>query len=158
MPHRNGFEVLAAVRKRFPSLRVLVVTMHLDRKVANLAFRTGAHGFVPKESSARELNVAITQVLEGNKYLSPRVSRRGYRDANVDVNPALDRLTPRQKEILRLLGRGKSSPAIAAELDVSVRTVEFHRAGIRRALGITSEWGLMRFAIMADLGSGAERR
>lgn len=148
MPHRNGLELLPDITAAFPALKVLIVTMHVDRALADLAIQKGAHGFIPKEASAEELNSAIEQVLAGKSFISPRVPRRSFRDATAVQHPALDRLTPRHLQILRLIGDGKSSTDIAEILGVSPRTIEFHRASIRKALGITTEWGLMRFAIM----------
>jgi len=130
-----------------------VVTMHVDKALADLAFKAGAHGFVPKESTAVELRAAITAVLRGEKHLSPRVPKRAYRGTDVLGNPNLDRLTPRQLHILRLLGEGKNGNEIAEALGVSPRTIEYHRAGIRRALGIATEWGLVRYAIVAGLAA-----
>ncbi|MFP5354432.1 MAG: response regulator [Gemmatimonadota bacterium] len=161
MPHRNGLELLPDITRLFPELKVLVVTMHVERAIADLAIQKGAHGFIPKEASAEELNRAIAAVLAGETFVSPRVPRRAIRGAAALEHPALDRLTPRHLQILRLIGEGKSTSEIAEALGVSPRTVEFHRASIRKALGITTEWGLMRFAIMlppegegADEGSG----
>lgn len=148
MPHRNGLELLPDITAAFPALKVLVVTMHVDRALADLALQKGAHGFIPKEASAEELNGAIEEVLSGKSFISPRVPRRAFRDSAALQHPALDRLTPRHLQILRLIGDGKSTGDIAGTLGVSPRTVEFHRASIRKALGITTEWGLMRFAIM----------
>lgn len=148
MPHRNGLELLPDITAAFPALKVLIVTMHVDRALADLAIQKGAHGFIPKEASADELNSAIEQVLSGKSLISPRVPRRSFRDSTAVQHPALDRLTPRHLQILRLIGEGKSSQEMAEILGVSPRTVEFHRASIRKALGITTEWGLMRFAIM----------
>jgi DNA-binding NarL/FixJ family response regulator len=148
MPHRNGLELLPDITAAFPALKVLVVTMHVDRALADLALQKGAHGFIPKEASAEELNGAIDAVLAGKLFISPRVPRRSFRDQAALQHPALDRLTPRHLQILRLIGDGKSTNEIADEIGVSPRTVEFHRASIRKALGITTEWGLMRFAIM----------
>ena len=148
MPHRNGLELLPDITAAFPALKVLVVTMHVDRALADLALQKGAHGFIPKEASAEELNGAIEAVLAGKLFISPRVPRRSFRDTAALQHPALDRLTPRHLQILRLIGDGKSTGDIAETLGVSPRTVEFHRASIRKALGITTEWGLMRFAIM----------
>lgn len=151
MPHCNGLELLLALRKRFRTLRVLVVTMHLDRALAEQAFLNGADGFIPKEAPADELHTAIATVLHGRRYLSPRVPRRGFRGSEALQDTVTERLTPRQREVLRLMGEGKTTPQIAVALGVSHRTVEFHRAGARRALGITSEWALVRFAIMMRL-------
>lgn len=153
MPRRNGMELLPDLRARFPDIKLLVVTMHVDRGLADTAFSAGADGFVPKESTAKELKVAIGAVLQGDRYLSPRVPRRSYRATNMAGDPSLDRLTPRQLQILKLLGEGKNGIEIAEELNLSTRTVEFHRAGIRRVLGIASEFGLVRFAIVAGLAA-----
>jgi DNA-binding NarL/FixJ family response regulator len=127
---------------------VLIVTMHVDRAMADAAMLAGAHGFIPKEASAEELNDAIGQVMQGKKYISPKIPRHTQRDGTAIDDPALDRLTPRHKQILRLLGEGKTSQQIADALGVSHRTIEFHRASIRRALGITNEVGLLRYAVM----------
>ena len=148
MPHRNGLELLPDITVAFPALKILVVTMHVDRALADLALQKGAHGFIPKEASAEELNSAIEAVLAGKVFISPRVPKRSFRENAALEHPALDRLTPRHLQILRLIGDGKSTAQIAEILCVSPRTVEFHRASIRKALGIATEWGLMRFAIM----------
>lgn len=155
MPRRNGLELLPELRRAHPSVKVLVVTMHVDRGLADMAFKAGAHGFVPKEATARELRAAIAGVLSGERYLSPRVPKRAYRGAGLTRDPALDRLTPRQLEILTLLGEGKTGSEIAETLHLSTRTIEFHRAGLRRVLGIATEWGLVRYAIVAGLSARA---
>lgn len=148
MPHRNGLDLIPELVAAFPSLRILVVTMHLDRTLADLAIQGGAHGFVPKGASAEELTHAIREVLGGGRYISPKIPRRSFRDGAALDDPSLDRLTPRQRQILDLVGQGKSSGQIAEALSLSPRTVEFHRAQIRKALGISNEMGLLRYAIM----------
>lgn len=153
MPRRNGLELLPELRAAFPGIRLLVVTMHVDRGLADMAFAAGADGFVPKESTAKELRAAIAAVLAGDRFLSPRVPRRAYRSSSMTADPSLDRLTPRQLQILKLLGEGKGGNEIAEELHLSARTIEFHRAGIRRVLGIATEFGLVRFAIVAGLAA-----
>lgn len=155
MPHVNGLELIPQIRAQVPDVKVLVVTMHVDRALADLAITSGAHGFIPKESSAEELNAAIDHVLANPRpFISPRIPRRSFRDGSAVEHPALDRLTPRHRQILRLVADGKSTLEIADELGVSPRTVEFHRASMRKALGITTEWGLMRFAIMLRVSEG----
>ncbi|MBV6522131.1 MAG: Transcriptional regulatory protein DegU [Gemmatimonadaceae bacterium] len=153
MPHRNGLELLPELIAAVPQAKVIVVTMHIDRTLADLAMQSGAHGFLPKESSAEELNNAIAEVLEGKRFISPRVPKRSFRDGAAVEHPELDRLTPRHLEILRLIGDGKSSGEIAEELGLSPRTVEFHRSSIRKALGVTTEIGLVRFAVVLRVGS-----
>jgi len=153
MPRRNGLELLPSIREAFPSVKVLIVTMHLDRSLSDMSFKAGAHGFVPKESTAAELREAIESVLRGEKYLSNRVPKRAFRDPEALGDPVLDRLTKRQVEILRLVAEGKNVAEIAEIIGLSPRTVEFHRASIRRTLGITTEWNLVRWAILAGLAS-----
>lgn len=148
MPHRNGLDLIPELVAAFPTLRILIVTMHLDRTLADLALQAGAHGFIPKGASADELNGAIREVLSGERYISPKVPRRSFRDGAALEDPSLDRLTPRQRQILDLIGQGKSSGQIADLLSVSPRTIEFHRAQIRKTLGISNEMGLLRYAIM----------
>jgi DNA-binding NarL/FixJ family response regulator len=148
MPHRNGIELIPELVAALPGTKILVLTMHVDRALADLALEAGAHGFIPKEASAEELNNAISEVLDGKRHISPRVPRRSFRDGTAVEHPELDRLTPRHKQILRFIADGKSTADIAEELGLSPRTVEFHRASIRKALGITTEHGLMRFALM----------
>lgn len=152
MPNRNGLELLPELIAAVPQAKVIIVTMHVDRTLADLAMQSGAHGFLPKESSAEELNSAIADVLDGKKFISARIPKRSFRDGAAIEHPELDRLTPRHLEILRLIGDGKSTGEIAEDLGLSPRTVEFHRSSIRKALGITTEWGLMRFAIMLRVG------
>ena len=154
MPERNGIELLPLIKRAMPTVKVLVVTMHLDRALANLAFKAGADGFVPKEATAEELRGAIDAVLKGERFLSPRVPKRAYRGVGVLGNPAMDRLTPRQLEILKLMGEGKSGPEVATALGLSPRTIEFHRARMRHVLGVPSESGLMRFALAFGLAGG----
>jgi DNA-binding NarL/FixJ family response regulator len=148
MPHRNGLDLIPELVVAFPALRILIVTMHLDRTLADLALQAGAHGFIPKGATADELNNAVRDVLNGERYVSPKIPRRSFRDGAALEDPSLDRLTPRQRQILDLIGQGKSGVQIAEALSVSPRTIEFHRAQIRKTLGISNEMGLLRYAIM----------
>lgn len=154
MPQRNGIELLPLIKKAHPTIKVLVVTMHLDRALANLAFKAGADGFVPKEATAEELRASIDAVLAGDRFLSPRVPKRAYRGVGVLGSPAMDRLTPRQVQILKLMGEGKTGPEVGAALGLSPRTIEFHRARMREVLGVTSESGLVRVALAFALAGG----
>ncbi|MFI5214663.1 MAG: response regulator, partial [Gemmatimonadales bacterium] len=154
MPEKNGIELLPQIKRALPTVKVLVVTMHLDRALANLAFKVGADGFVPKEATAEELRGAIDAVLRGERFLSSRVPKRAYRGVGVLANPAMDRLTPRQLQILKLMGEGKTGPEVATALGLSPRTIEFHRARMREVLGVPSESGLMRFALALGLAGG----
>jgi DNA-binding NarL/FixJ family response regulator len=140
------------LRKDFPKLHIIIVTMHVEKAFADSAFQNGAAGFVPKEAPAEELRSAISTVMGGGRYLSPRVVMHRKRDDAAASIPLLERLTPRQQEILRLTAEGKTAAEAAKLLGVSPRTIEFHRLRIRRVLGITTESGLLRFAILVSLG------
>jgi len=151
MPYRNGLELLAQLGSQFPKVRVVIVTMHVDQVFADTAMQNGAAAFVTKEAPAEELRTAITTVMSGERYRSPRIVRRRHDLEPGLYNPLLERLTPRQLEILRLTAEGKTATEAGKSLGVSPRTIEFHRLRIRKVLGIKTEWGLLRFAIMAKL-------
>jgi DNA-binding NarL/FixJ family response regulator len=158
MPERNGLDLMPDIRALRPDLKVLIVTMYLDRVLADTVLHAGANGFVPKDSGVEELEVAIRTVLRGEQYLSPRVPPVSNRVALGAANPGLALLTPRQHEIIRLIGRGKTSAEIARALSLTDRSVQFHRANIRKALGLSSEFDLTRYAILflAEGEGGAE--
>lgn len=152
MPDRNGLELIPDIRAARPGLRILIVTMHLDRVLADAVLRAGANGFIPKDSGHDELETAINTVLAGKRYLSPRVPAITFRAGLAAEHPALTTLTPRQIDILKLIAEGKSSADIGAALGVSANTITFHRANLRKKLGVDSEWGLIRLAILLQVG------
>lgn len=154
MPERNGLELIPDVRKMRPDLRILIVTMHLDRVLADTVMHAGANGFIPKDSGREELEAAIDDVLAGKRYVSPRVPAITFSAGLGADHPALSTLTPRQREILRMIADGKSSADMAATLGVSQPTITFHRANLRSKLGIDTEWGLVRFAILMQVREG----
>lgn len=155
MPYLNGLEILTRVRQKFDKMRVLVITMHTDRNFAEVAFERGADGFIPKSTPAEELRKAITTIVSGERYLSPAVPRRGYREPVAAAEEAPECLTPRQHEILCLIGEARNSTDIAKQLGISARTLAFHRAQIRRSLGITTELGLIQYAVTSRLAGSA---
>lgn len=154
MPGRSGLDLLPDLVARHPSLKILVVTMYVDRVLADAALLAGAHGFVPKDSKVDELVVALNEVLAGRKYVSPNVPRQSNRVSMGAQHLGLARLTPRQQDIVRMIGAGKSTSDIADALGLSVHTVSFHRKNIRRVLGIESDWGLVRYAILVSVADG----
>lgn len=157
LPGQNGLELLPHVKRIAPALPVIVVTMHLDRAVAETAMQGGARGFVPKDSGLEELQEAITTVLAGGVHLSPRLPPTTNRMALRAAHAGLAQLTPRQHEIVRLIAEGRTSPEIARWLGLSNRTVAFHRTNIRSKLGIDSERGLLRFALLTRMSDDEER-
>ena len=131
MPELNGFEVLDRTRGEFPEISVIVLTVHEAEGYALHALKLGAMGYLPKSAASDELELAISTVLGGEKYVSPELSRRTFldhaKDATSERGAATD-LTPRQVELLRMIAEGKSTKHIARALNISVKTVESHRA------------------------------
>jgi DNA-binding NarL/FixJ family response regulator len=151
LPDRSGLEVITDLHAELPGIKILVVTMHADRIMADASLQSGAHGFVPKDAGIPELKVAIDAVLAGERFVSDLVPKKSRRFAPGDAALGLSRLTPRQREIVRLLGEGKSSADIAAAIHLKPETITFHRGRIRQILGIDSEWGLVRYALLVRM-------
>jgi DNA-binding NarL/FixJ family response regulator len=153
MPGLSGFEVLANTTKRFPQIRVIVLTVHESGHYAIEALRAGAAGFLPKTAASTELSEAITKVAAGEGYVSGEVARKTVlQQAKVSQqNHLLESLTPRQREILTLIAEGNTMKDIARGLSISVKTVESHRAQLMDRLDIHELAGLVRFAIRMGL-------
>lgn len=152
LPGRNGLDLIPELRQSAPNTAIVVVTMHTDFVVAKQALALGAAGFMPKDSGIEELQEAITEVLAGRRYLSPRIERHAVQPSSPD-REGWSRLTPRHKAILRAIAQGRTTEEIAEELGISVHTIHFHRRNIRRILGIESENGLTRFAVVMQMGT-----
>lgn len=156
MPGMSGFEAVRQSRSQFPDIPILVVSMHADEAYVNKALVAGAAGYLLKGSSKSELETAVRTVCSGGTYLAPAISSAvisalGRKaEAASEKSPA-DVLTLRQREVLRLVAEGKSSKQIAAQLGVTTKTVEAHRAAIMERLGIRDLAGLVRFAVRAGL-------
>ncbi len=150
LPNRTGMDLLGDLRKAGATVPIVIVTMHVDRVLVEEAVRLGASAFVPKDADVDELRTAIGEVLQGRRYLSPRLPRRGRQDLEGD-RLGFNQLTPRQQEIVRMIGRGLSTEEIAAELGLSAHTVNFHRKNIRRKLGLENDWEMSRYAILVGL-------
>jgi DNA-binding NarL/FixJ family response regulator len=156
LPGRSGIDLLPDIRRAQPGLRILVLTMHVDRILAEAALGAGALGFVPKDAGMEEVEKALREVLAGRRYLSPRVPRHTSRLGLDAMHASLSRLTPRQQRILKLVGQGKTSAEIGDRLGVSEATITFHRQRIRKTLGLTSEWALLRHALLVHLATSDE--
>jgi DNA-binding NarL/FixJ family response regulator len=152
MPGRNGLDVTRALRDRRSPTRIILLTLHTDAWFLNSALDAGVHGYVPKESAVTEIAGAIRSVHEGQEYVSPLLSRlliaRSRRaEALVKDVPALDRLTPTEMKVLRLVAEVKTTKEIAEALCISPRTVEHHRTSITTKLDLHGAHALTRFAI-----------
>lgn len=153
MREMNGIEALARIREAVPRTRVLILSSHGTGDFIMRALRAGAHGYLVKDSAPTELATAIGEIMKGKSYLSPSVAAQvisGVRDGGPGKSE-LDQLTPRQREILQMIAEGKSTKAIAADLEVSVKTAETHRAAIMGRLGIRDIAGLVLFAVRHGL-------
>lgn len=146
LPGRNGFDLLPDLHQRYPRLPVVMLTGSADFLVGRTAMALGALGFLAKDSGAEELELALRTVLGGKKYLSPRVPPPPADVELGELPPVIGELTPRQRQLLGLIGAGIATDQIADRLGVSVHTVHFHRRNLRRVLGVESEAGLARIA------------
>lgn len=146
LPHRTGLDILGDLRQVAPTLRVIVVTMHVDRVLVDASLRLGASGFVPKDATVEELRAAIAEVMDDRIYVSPRLPRQTWGEATDRMG--FSELTARQQEIVRMIGRGMSTGDMAAALGLSEYTVHFHRKNIRRKLGLESDFEMLRYAIL----------
>ena len=153
MPDGSGFDVLQHVAKHFPETRVIVLTVHEAGEYAIRALREGAAGFLPKSAASTELENAIQTVMRGEVYISPETSRKTLLEygKGVTKRDQLATLSPRQREVLRLIAEGRTTKQIAQVLKISVKTVETHRAQLMERLDIHDVAGLVRYAIIVGL-------
>ena len=152
----NGLETTARMTREFPQVRVIILSMHDAEDFVQQALKAGASGYLLKDSAVPELETAITVVMRGEVYLCPKISRlavQSYMQHAGEVEGPLGVLTPRQREILQLIAEGHGTKDIGLRLDLSVKTVETHRAQIMERLGIHDLAGLVRFAIRVGLVS-----
>jgi len=153
LPGLNGLEVADRLSREQPSVRVLILSMHSSEEYVLRALQARAAGYLLKESGPAELEFALRAVAAGETYLSPSISKHviaSYLQRAEGSNPSSP-LTPRQREILQLIAEGRSTKEIAAQLAVSVKTVDSHRAQLMERLGIGDVAGLIRYAIRNGL-------
>lgn len=147
MPGLSGLDALVRLKADQIESRVIILTMHNDAELATRAIRAGASGFLLKESAGEELLAAIRQALQGRVYLTPTVTR-GVMELMAGVPDGSEpHLTPRQRDVLRLIVKGQRMKEIAANLSLSPRTVETHKYEMMEALGLHSTAELVRYAL-----------
>lgn len=152
MPGTNGTDAIMQIKKRHPEIRVLVLTVHKAEEYIRAALRAGADGYVLKHASRDELMLAIRSILSGKTYLSPDVAElvvSGYLGGGMAENlpSSLERLTLREREVLKLVAEGHANKHIADYLCVSVKTVEKHRSNLMKKLGLHNAAALTAYAI-----------
>jgi DNA-binding NarL/FixJ family response regulator len=156
MPELDGLQATAEIRASNPEVRVLVLSMHDDEESVLEALRAGACGYLLKDSAPLELELALRAVMNNQTYLSPPISRQvvdGYVQRTGAASSPIDTLSPRQREILRMIANGKTIKAIAFELGLSAKTVETHRAQIMAKLDLHDLASLIKLAIREKLVS-----
>ena len=147
MPGLSGLDALVRLKADQIESRVIILTMHNDAELATRAIRAGASGFLLKESAGEELLAAIRQALQGRVYLTPTVTK-GVMDLMAGAPDGSEpHLTPRQRDVLRLIVKGQRMKEIAANLSLSPRTVETHKYEMMEALGLHSTAELVRYAL-----------
>ena len=151
MPKLSGLEALRRLKTARSEAKVVFLTMHADAQLATEAFRTGASGYVLKQSAGEELIAAIQEVLQGRTYLTPLMTKDVIATLTDSTPRPAVKLTPRQREVLRLIAEGRRMKEIAAILELSTRTVETHKYEMMRALGVESTAELVRYAMQIGL-------
>jgi DNA-binding NarL/FixJ family response regulator len=150
MPLLNGIEAARQIAKVDARIKVVFLTMHPDADLATEAFRAGAAGYVVKSSAAGELKAAILEVLEGRIYITPRIAKEvlgALMRPNSGADDPYEALTARQREVLQLIAEGRTSKEIANILNVSAKTVEFHKGRIKESLGLRTIAELAQYAM-----------
>jgi DNA-binding NarL/FixJ family response regulator len=151
MPGLNGIETTQQIRRRYPQIKVVALSMHTDEEYVFQMLRAGASGYVLKQSNSMEVLLAIRTALTGGSFLSPLIS-------NTVINEYIQRvgaggyssshlLTKREREVLQFLAEGFSNQEIAQQLNISVKTVESHRSNMMNKLGLSNKTELIKYAI-----------
>jgi len=159
MPLLNGIDAARQLRKLVPDARIIFLSMHADPFYVTEAFRAGGVGYLLKRSAASELLFAIDEVMKGRVYVTPAVTKDvlkgvfGEAEASRRAPEKAPHLTPRQREVLQLVAEGKSIKEIATILDISIKTVEFHKSRIKDELGIHTTAELTKYAVSHGIAS-----
>ncbi len=144
MPNLRGLEAAEEIKRQYPGVKILILTMHKKKSFVQLGLKAGADGFLLKEDADTELFRAIDTIRKGNVYISPLLSEI-LRDLAL-VETETEKLTKREREVLKLLAEGKKAQEIAALLYVSLPTVRSHRYSIMKKLKLKSMADLIRYA------------
>jgi DNA-binding NarL/FixJ family response regulator len=155
MPGCNGFEAMVEIKRRFPSVKILVLTLHRTDEYIHESLRSGADGYILKDATRDELRVAIRSVLNGKTYLSPDISGKvitGYLGAGKGNSTSpWETVTHRERQVMKLVAEGHSNKNIAQYLCLSVKTVEKHRSNLMKKLNLHNASALTAFAIAKGL-------
>jgi DNA-binding NarL/FixJ family response regulator len=150
MPMLNGIEAVRQIKKVHPAIKVVFLTMHPDVAYAVSAFKAGASGYVLKHSAPDELITAIREALKGRTYVTPLIAGKllhSYQSGSHSGTDTVLSLSSRQREVVQLLAEGRSAKEIAVILNISTRTVEYHKQQMMADLGIKTSAELVRYAV-----------
>lgn len=151
MPELNGIEATVQIKKIDPDVKVILLTMHGDVTYATRGFEAGASGYVMKQAAADELFSAIREAMLGRTFVTPMIAGdliKSYRkNGGIKPDDVHAKLTPRQREVLQLLAEGYSSKEVADRLNISARTVEFHKYRMMQELNLRTSAELIHYAI-----------
>ena len=142
LPDINGLELTRKIRDRFPTLKVLVLSMYDSKEYVSESLRSGASGYVLKNAPSREMVAAIEAIKNGGTFYSAEIAQKLLLD-----DGTINELTPRESQVLYKMTQGLNNKEMARELNISVRTVETHRLSIRRKLNIDKPAALVKYAI-----------
>jgi two-component system response regulator NreC len=154
MPDLSGFEATRRVHDADPSVRVLMLTMHDEEELVARCLEAGAAGYIIKDAPASQLVYAIETVMKGERYLSPVVLKKvvaGYVKNSKRPQTSYDRLSGREREILKLLAEGLTVKEIASRLNLSIKTVDVHKYNLMRKIDVHDRAELIRYAIQKRL-------
>lgn len=152
MPNRNGIDILKQLKKEFPRLPVLILSMHPEEQYAVRAIKAGASGYLTKQSAPEQLVTAIRQVARGKKYVSPVVAEQLANAIAADSEkPLHELLTDREFQVFRLIAAGKPLTQIAEELNLAVATISTFRTRIIEKTGLRSNAEMIRYGIEQGL-------
>jgi DNA-binding NarL/FixJ family response regulator len=156
MPRMTGMDAIREIKKRCPATKIIALTVHKAEEYLRTTLQAGADGYVLKDATHVELKLAIQNVLKGKTFLSPSVSEKvieGYLEGKEKQipSPRLGLLSPREREVLKLIAEGYKNKEIAADLFISLKTVEKHRANLMKKLDLHNAAALTSFAIEQGL-------
>lgn len=151
LPDYDGLDGLAELRRHFPDLRVVILSMHPEERYALAALRAGALGYVSKTRASAELVEAVRRAAGGGTWLGPRVGTLLADEARPRSRPPHHSLTPRESEIVSLIGAGLQIKQVAAELGISISSVNTYRSRIFRKMGLSTNAALIRYALQHGL-------
>ena len=152
MPGKSGLDILNDLKRLRPKLPILLLSMHPEEQYARRALRSGASGYLTKESVPEELKLAVRKIVAGGRYVSASLAEKLANDLRSGVEvPVHELLSDREFQVLRMIASGKTVKEIAEEIDLSVKTVSTYRARILEKTGLRTTADLIRYAFQAQL-------